>query len=62
MLYRSLIRVIFGTLFGTPKKSVSKFAYEADANLRHRFAPSARTDKQTDKQTRTSYLGTGVAD
>ena len=58
MLYRSLIRVIFGTPFGTPKKCVSKIAYEADANFRHGFEALAVTDKQT----RTSYLGTGVAD
>ena len=42
-LFRQVL-VIFGTLFGSPKKCVSKIAYEADANLRHRFAPSARTD------------------
>ena len=58
-----LVLVIFGTLFGTPKKSVSKIAYEADANFRHRFEAFYRTHRhQTDKQTRTSYLGTGVAD
>ena len=63
MLYRSLIRVIFGTPVGTPKKYVSKIAYEADANFRHTFKAFCRTDiKQTNKQTRTSYLGTGVAD
>ena len=50
MLYRSLIRVIFGTPFGTPNKCVSKIAYEADANFRHGFAPSARTDTQTNRR------------
>ncbi len=48
--------------FWDPKKSVSKFAYEADANFRHGFEALAVTDRQTNKQTRTSYLGTGVAD
>ena len=114
--------VIFGTRFGTPFKSVSKFAYEAGCTRQALFAPSAPkyrccqadffndffgsretlreplsasyfwdpfwdpsnldeavrneagchrlrvfeafsvTNTQTDKQTRTSYLGTGVAD
>ena len=47
--------VIFGTLFGTPKKSVSKFAYEADANFRHRFEASA-ADTQTHHQTNAHKL------
>ena len=50
MLDRSLIRVIFGTLFGTPEKSVSKIAYEADANLRHGFEALAVTHKHTHTQ------------
>ena len=55
--------VIFGTLVGTPKKCVSKIAYEADANFRHRFEAFSWTHRQTNiPQTRTSYLGTGVAD
>ena len=49
--------------FWDPEKGVSKFAYEADANFRHRFEAFSWTNKQTDiKQTRTSYLETGVAD
>ena len=47
MLYRSLIRVIFGTLFGTLKQVCRKIAYEADANLRHGFEALAVTHKQT---------------
>ena len=64
MLYRSLIRVIFGTIFGTLKKVCRNLhmkpmqIFDTDLKL---FAGITDTH-QTDKQTRTSYLGTGVAD
>ena len=35
--------------FGTPEKSVSKIAYEADANLRHGFEAFARTNRHTNQ-------------
>ena len=48
--------VISGTLFGTPEKSVSKIAYEADANLRHGFEALAVTHKQTTSNKRAQVI------